>query len=172
MTDLIAETIDRRYRLPRKGRSWLLDKEVELRAPHQRSFGFSLDNQRNPPLAFFSGNPPEHIAKMCDAIVAVLDKDVLYFFIVEQKTMNSEEYIKQLTNGRLFCEWLLSLYRYHGYLSDQSVQFIGLLVWEPRKSPGKGTTSHRPYKPEKRQHFHRFFDLRNEPLIPLQKLIP
>lgn len=172
MTDFLEKTIAPRYRLERDGRDWILpDKAVRLRAPHRSSFGFSLDNQENPPLAFFSSNPPEHVAKMCDAIVALQDKNILYFFIVEQKTMNSGDYIKQLTNGKAFCEWLVSLYKYHGYLNVQRVEFIGLLVWEPRQMPSKGGTSHQQtYKPRNRSPFPRFFNLRNQDLILLQSL--
>ena len=172
LTDRLKETIALRYHLPREGPDWLLAKGIRLRSPHRHSLGFSLDNARKPPLAFFSGSPPPDLAKMCDAILALDDKEGLYLFIVEQKTADSGDYDKQLANGRLFCEWLISLYRQHGYCSKQQrIEFIGLLVWEPRPTPRKGSTSHQPYEPAKRTGFPRFFNLRNESLIQLRDLI-
>ena len=109
---------------------------------------------------------------MCDAILALDDKEVLYLFIIEQKTADAGEYDQQLANGRLFCEWLISLYRQHGYCRQQQrFEFIGLLVWEPRPTPRKGGTAHQPYESARRPLFARFFNLRNESLIHLRDLI-
>ena len=172
LTDILNETIALGYHLPRKNRDWLLDKGIRLRSPHRNAIGFSLDNAQKPPLAFFSGSPPPDLAKMCDAILALDYREVLYLFIVEQKTADSGDYAKQLANGRLFCEWLISLFRQHDYCSKQQrIEFIGLLVWEPRPTPRKGGTSHQPYEPEKRPGFPRFFNLPNESLIQLRDLI-
>lgn len=172
LTDRLKRTIAPRYYLPWDDRDWLLDKGIRLRSPHGNAIGFSLDNAREPPLAFFSNSPPRDVAKMCDAILALDYREVLYLFIIEQKTANSGDYDKQLANGRLFCEWLISLYRQHGYCSKQQrIEFIGLLVWEPRLTPRKGGTSHQPYEPAKRPGFPRFFNLPNESLIQLRDLI-
>ena len=172
LTDRLKETIAPRYHLPRENRDWLLDKGIRLRTPHRNAIGFSLDNAEEPPLAFFSGSPPPDLAKMCDAILALDDKEVLYLFIVEQKTADAGDYAKQLANGRLFCEWLISLYRQHGYCSrQQRIEFIGLLVWEPRPTPRKGGTAHQPYESARSPLFARFFNLRNESLIHLRDLI-
>ncbi len=174
ITDLLEETIDPRHHLSRQGRDWQLAKDIRVRAPHQRSFGFSLDRPGTRPMAFLIGNPPADIAKMCDAIIALFHREVLYFFVIEQKTMNRDDYFKQLVNGKLFCDWLVSLYNYHGYLREhrvRTIEFIALLVWEPRQSPRKGGTSPRSYQPEQRLPFLKFFDLPNETLIPLKDLI-
>lgn len=100
MIDIIEKTIAPKYRLSRKNRDWLLNNRVKLRAPNRHSFAFSLDNQSEIPFAFFNDSPPEHIAKMCDAIVAMNFKNELYLFIIEQKTKRSKQYEKQLANGR------------------------------------------------------------------------
>ena len=113
MIDIIEKTIALKYRLLRENRDWLLDNGVKLRAPNRHSFAFSLDNQDEPPFVFFNASPPEHIAKMCDAIVAMNFKNELYLFVIEQKTQYPKDYKKQLTNGWHFCNWLFSLYKEH-----------------------------------------------------------
>ena len=157
MINIIEKTIHPKYRLPRKKREWLLNNGVKFRAPNRHSFAFSLDNQSETPFAFFNDSPPEHIAKMCDAIVAMNFKNELYLFIIEQKTKRSKHYEKQLANSRHFCNWLFSLYKEHKYRSLDPV-YIGLLIWEPRsKSPRKGTTGHQNNNlPEKDLLFHLF----------------
>lgn len=170
MIDLLQNSIKQQYYLPRNGKDWELADSVKLRAPNHHSFGFSLDNQENPPLAFFSASPPTHIAKMCDAIIALLDKGILYFFIIEQKTSHEEDYRKQLANGKFFCEWLVSLYCHHGYCDPASVQYIGMLVWQPRPSPSKDGTRRRKPEPINFPLFgNQCFEERNNQMIKLAR---
>lgn len=162
MINIIEKTIAPRYHLPRKERDWLLNNRVKLRAPNRHSFAFSLDNQDEPPFAFFNASSPEHIAKMCGAIVAMNFKNELYLFVIEQKTKYTKQYEKQLANGRHFCNWLFSLYKEHKHCSNNPV-YIGLLIWKPRlKSPRKGTTAHQN-KNQRKSHplFDLFFEKRN-----------
>ncbi len=167
----IKDTIDSAYHLNRDGRAWLLEDDVKLRAPHQHCLGFSLDNHEKPPLAFFNTSPPEHIAKMCDAIVAIWHKQTLWLLIIEQKTAHKNGYKKQLTNGKLFCDWLVALYKEHGYWSSKPV-FIGMLIWQPRESPRKGTTSHRDEAQfRKSPPFDHFIELKNQTHIALDDLL-
>lgn len=171
MIDIIEKTIDEDYHLPRKNRDWLLANEVKLRAPDRNSLGFSLDNEDNSPFAFFKGNPPAHMAKMCDAVIAFSFERRLYLFIIEQKTSSPGEYKKQLANGRCFCDWLFSLYKEHEYCSEDPV-YIGLLIWKPRTSPPKGETSHKnKLAPVKHHRFEHFFDEKNNRNINLRKFI-
>ena len=115
----IEKTIHTDYHLKRENLSYLLiEDEVKLRAPSHYSFAFSLDKRKKgkpTPFPFFGHKPhrPEHIAKMCDAIVAMNFKNELCLFIIEQKTQHSGEYKKQLSNGKHFCNWLFSLYKEH-----------------------------------------------------------
>lgn len=170
----LEKTIHSRYRLTRKDRYWLLNEGVRLRAPNRHAFGFSLDRQDLKPFAFFSDTPPEHVAKMCDAIIALSHEDNLYLFIIEQKTANPDAYKKQLTNGKLFCDWLCALFRKHGYLGAEPT-FIGLLVWQPRPSPSKGTTTHDDDKVGELDmtdlSVHRGFQAKNQQDIRLKTLI-
>ena len=168
--DIIEKTIHKDYWLNRQDRDWLLDNNVKLRAPNRHSVGFSLDNGKNLPLAFFGGDPPEHIAKMCDAIVALLYDNKLYLFIVEQKTANSGQYRRQLANGKLFCDWLFSLYKQHGYCDDEPV-YVGLFIWKPRRTPAKQGTFHPPVKSEKHELFACFFEEQNKLDIYLDALV-
>ncbi len=79
---------------------------------------------------------------MCDALIAVRHVDALYLFAVEVKTANKNGHNRQLANGKHFWSWLEALYREHGYLNE-TVQHVGLLIWQPRaKSIRKGTTTH------------------------------
>lgn len=93
------------------------------------------------PFNFFGGSPPEHVAKMCDAIIALSYKGGLYIFLVEQKTSQEGDYIKQLENGKYFCDWLLVLLRKHGHYKDQDPVFIGLLCMRQELFfPSRGIT--------------------------------
>ena len=78
---------------------------------------------------------------MCDAIIAQSYEERLYMFVIEQKTGDPDYFKKQVINGKLFCDWLCALYRSHGYMDDNPI-FIALLIWEPRLSQNKGTTTH------------------------------
>ncbi|MCY3985422.1 MAG: hypothetical protein OXF23_00025 [Candidatus Dadabacteria bacterium] len=169
--DLIKRTIKKDYHLQRQSKNWFLANDVKLRAPGKDSLGFSLDNAQKPPFAFFEGDLPEHMAKMCDAIIALSFRQHLYLFIIEQKTSSPGEYKKQTSNGKYFCEWLFSLYKEHGHCFDEPI-YIGLLIWEPRESPPKGKTSHRS-KPVPGMHhnFEYFFEEKNNQRICLQKFI-
>lgn len=171
MIDIIEKTIHEDYYLSKKNRDWLLDNNVKLRAPDRNSLGFSLDNEQRPPFVFFKGDLPAHMAKMCDAIIALYFKRRLYLFIIEQKTANSGQYKKQLANGRCFCDWLFSLYKEHEYCSDDPV-YIGLLIWHPRTSSRKGKTAHKSTpRPKTHHRFKHFFEEKNNRNIYLQKFI-
>lgn len=170
MIDAIEKTINQHYYLPREGRDWFLSDDVKLRTPGRNSLGFSLDDERKPPFVFFGGSPPAHMAKMCDAIVALSFEQRIYLFIIEQKTSSPGDYKKQTANGKYFCEWLFSLYKEHGHCSADPV-YIGLLVRKPRAVPRKGETSHS--NPVRRTHhrFEHFFEEKNTRNIYLQKFI-
>ena len=171
MIDTIGRTIRGDYQLPRKKNYWLLKDDVKLRIPGELSVGFSLDNEKKPPFAFFKDDPPLHMVKMCDAIIALSLGQKLYLFIVEQKTSSPGEYEKQLANGRYFCEWLFSLYKEHEYCSDDPI-YIELLIWQPRTVPPKGETSHKNEPTSvKHHHFEHFFEKRNNRDICLQDFI-
>ena len=171
MIDTIGGTIRGNYQLQGRNNRWLLKDNVRLFAPGTLSLGFSLDNKERPPFAFFKNDPPRHMAKMCDAIIVLSFEQRLYLFIVEQKTSDPDEYEKQLTNGRCFCDWLFSLYKEHGYCSDDPV-YIGLLIWQPRPSPGKGKTSHGSEPvPGTHHRFEHFFEEKNKRDIDLKKFV-
>ncbi len=170
--DALKKAVDSQYHLPRVKRDWYLPNNVRIRAPNSTAIGFSLDNESNPPFAFLGNNPPEHIAKMCDAMVAIIHKQKAYLFIIEQKTSTKGDYKKQIANGKMFCEWLIRLCHYHEIIPDDTINYIALLVWEPRPTPSKGLTSHRePKQALSHPLFHRVIDKKNKKLVQLQSLV-
>ena len=170
--DTLKKVIDSQYRLPRQNGDWCLSNNVRIRPPNSNTIGFSLDNQTNPPFPFMSNRSPKHIAKMCDAMIAVIHKKQAYLFVIEQKTSNKGDYKRQIANGKFFCDWLISLCRYHGYIPNESIKYIALLVWEPRPTPPKGLTSHtKPTQALSHPLFNRVVDERNNPLVQLQSLL-
>ncbi len=176
MIEEIKNTIREKYHLKRDHRNWKLNENpvVTIRAPDRHSIGFSLDNKKFPPFAFFSDAPPEHLAKMCDAIIALEYQKKLYLFVVEQKTAHKGDSQKQLANGKYFCDWLMSLYCEHGYLTTEPI-LIGLLIWQPReKSVSKGPSTHRgnqSFRETDLKPFNRCFEVPNTRDIVLIEII-
>ena len=116
---------------------------------------------------------PSTLPKCAMPFIALSHEENLYLFIIEQKTANPDAYKKQLTNGKLFCDWLCALFREHGYLDDDPT-FIGLLVWQPRPSPSKGTTTHDDRVEELDMtdlSVHQGFQAKNQQDIRLKTLI-
>ena len=172
LINTISNTIRGRYRLQYGRESWPLADGVRIYASEENTFGFSLDNPQNHPFAFLSNTPPEHIAKMCDAIIVQLNDDTLYFFVIEQKTGYEGDYEKQLANGKFFCEWLVSLLTYHEYLSDIRVEYIGLLVWKPRQSSTREGTLRESIRVEYHPLFPLCYSIENRIDFSLEELMP
>lgn len=177
VVELFQKCIDGEFRLKdRKNGNWLLHEdncEIELKAPSECSFGFSLDKTVPlSPFNFFSASPPAGIIKMCDAMIVLSHKSKSYIFIIEQKTSRKDGYTTQLVNGKYFCDWLLTLLKEHNHYNSNPV-FIGLLCWRPReKSPYKGTTRHgEDVRKKRRQLFDRFYEIENREKIRLGELI-
>ncbi|NKC13561.1 MAG: hypothetical protein GKR94_15620 [Gammaproteobacteria bacterium] len=175
--DIIRDTIGSRYHLLRNDRDWIVQNEarVEIRSPHKHSMAFCLKHAKEEKgLAFFSASPPKHLAKMCDALIAVSHANTLYLFAIEVKTAHKDDYKKQLANGKYFWDWLIALFREHGYLNE-TVQHIGLLIWWPReKSVRKGTTTHagsRLKKVTSKSLFDLKFEARNIGRIQLLEML-
>lgn len=147
ITDLLKKTIDEHYKLDRDGNSWLLDdgpelnKPIKIRCLKESSFAFTLD--KNPrPLVFFASSPPKYVARMCDAFLVYQHEGKYCFFVIEVKTSRKDGHEKQIRNGKFFCDWLMQLYRHHGYIDTEPV-FISALIWFPRLSPPRQGTAHR-----------------------------
>ena len=137
--EMLEQTINDDLKLKRDDRDWLIpdtNTNIRARSPHRHSMGFSLDvpGSKQKPLAFFSARPPEGLAKMCDALIAVAYRNKLYLFAIEAKSANRGNYCKQLTNGRHFWHWLIALYKEHGYLPLKSEPlYIAVLIWKLRE---------------------------------------
>ena len=126
MNDIIKElknTIDEKLhlQLEQNQQGWLIpdnNTNIQVRALHEHSIGFSLDvsDSQQKPLAFFSDSPPQDLAKMCDALIAIVDESELYLFVIEIKSAHKGDYRKQIANGWYFWRWLIALCKEHGYL--------------------------------------------------------
>lgn len=167
-----------KYRLrPVKG-GWRIKDQfttaVKLVASPENSFGFSLDKDdpKNRPFRFFTNSPPRGVARMCDAIVALHYGGKLYFFIIEQKTAHEGDFENQLANGKFFCEWLVNVLGHYDHCNPATVEYIGLLVWEPYPMPSKQTTSPPAVSQIRHPLFgERCFEAANETSIPLERYI-
>jgi len=175
ISKLFCKTIRKNYKLKRRNKDWLCQNGelIKLRSPGNKSFGFSLDNSTKPLFCFISSNPPQHINKMCDAIICLSYKDKDYLFIIEKKTGNKYNYELQLINGKLFCDWILTLFKQHNHYTDtKSINYIALLVWKPREVPNRGTTAHNQDRSGTPQslagHFNRFEEIKNQSEIYLK----
>ena len=186
MNNIIAvleKTIADELKLKRDDRDWLIpdtNTNIRARSPHRHSMGFSLDipAPKQKPLAFFSSSPPQGLAKICDALIAVAYRNKLYLFAIEVKSKNKDDNRRQLANGRHFWCWLIALCKEHGYLLSQSEPlYIAVLVWNPReKHVRKGATAHpgnsgiKAAKP-KEKGFDARFEIQNHSPFRLDDLI-
>ena len=176
---ILEQTIDRKLKLKRDNRDWLIpNTNIQVRSPHRHSMGFSLDipDLKQRPLAFFSSSPSQYLAKICDALIAVVDQNKLYLFAVEIKSGNKDDYCKQLTNGRHFWHWLIALCKEHGYLLPQAEPlYIAVLIWRPReKQVRKGATTHTKnhgIESATQEGFTARFEIRNRSSFRLYDLI-
>ena len=178
---ILEQTIDDELKLKRDNRDWLIpdtNTNIRARSPHRHSTGFFLDvpDSKQKPLAFFSNSPPQGLAKMCDALIAVVDQKKLYLFAIEIKSGNKDDYRKQLANGRHFWRWLIALCKEYGYLPLKSEPlYVAILIWQPReKQVRKGATAHRGnsgIKIFKQKNFTTGFEIQNHNLIILHELI-
>lgn len=149
--DTIKKVIHSRYHLNRnKNNDWILEEssqKIKIETPNEYSIAFSLDHKNHKPFAFFSDTPPADFAKICDAILFCFHKNKAYLFLIEVKTKNEGDYEKQLINGKLFCDWLITLYAQYKSTNPEMIVF-SLLIWKPessnqqRRSSHKGTTTH------------------------------
>ena len=176
---ILEQTIDRKLKLRRDNRDWLIpDTNIRARSPHRHSIGFFLDvpDSKQKPLAFISSSPPQGLAKICDALIAVVDQSKLYLFAIEIKSGSKNGNRKQLANGRHFWCWLIALYKEHGYLPlKPEPLYIAVLIWKPReKQVRKGATAHRGnsgIKAATQKGFDARFEIQNHNLIILRELI-
>ncbi|MBC6427994.1 MAG: hypothetical protein GDA55_02005 [Cellvibrionales bacterium] len=177
LAELLQQTIDPAYQLERKDRIWTLHehgKTVEIRLANRHSFAFSLDRANPKPFAFFSGSPPHGVNKMCDAILACHHRGDCYLFSIEMKTKHKDSYKHQLENGRLFCDWLIQLYRCHGHLEEKPIS-IGLLIWFPRPGSEKQGTVHRKTsgitKSQDQRNFDHVLEIANRSSMHIHDLV-
>ena len=180
--DTIQRAVRGQYHLQKCKRKWIFKedtgvprKTVHIHVSIEDSIAFSLDREPKP-FAFFSDQAPPGFAKMCDAILFYFCENKTYLFVIEVKTGNKGDCENQLINGKLFCDWLISLYIQHKS-SNPCVSVVPLLIWEPRQnSDRKGTTTHHGNGDGiQEKSFGRFdergFEIRNRNTVPISDLI-
>lgn len=149
MSDLecFKSSIDQSFHLKNIGCVWQVkegETTIKFRASKD-SFGFSLDKGAvKNRFGFFpkaDEDRLEHIAKICDGIIISQYKQGICIFLIELKSNYSGDYKKQLTNGYLFCQWLLALLKEYEYF-EEKVKFVGLLHKSIRSN--KQTSRHQP----------------------------
>lgn len=161
MNDLkcFKSSIDKRFHLKNIGCVWQINEgetTVQFRASND-SFGFSLDKGGvEDRFGFFSKSNEdrlEDIAKICDGIIISKYNQGIYIFLIELKSNYSGHYKKQLTNGYLFCQWLLALLKEYEYFTEQ-VTFVGLLHKSMKSN--KQTSRHNQQPMNKTPYFSIF----------------
>lgn len=86
------------------------------------------------------------ITKKNDAIVLVCDGSKLYAFMIEMKTSDKGDYLRQIQAGKCFLEFVVALLKLHEKLDTKLVvNYYGLLC-RSRTAPNKGTTKHSEIK--------------------------
>ncbi len=145
---LMEQCINTQFILKNTGREYQFDasdgngQKTYIQMPNCKSVAFQLDT---PACAFpfLHKSPPKGIAKMCDAIIMASYREKNYIVCVELKTNNKGQYNKQLTNGKLFCDYMLALLKEHEHFDNCFFpSYIALFIWYPRKHPERQTTTH------------------------------
>lgn len=134
---LFEQTLNRPLSLKREGKNYSLTENninYVFRSPSNKSFAFRIEK-----IKIFSDNPPQDVAKMCDAVFITKYEDKNYIIAVEVKTKHKGDYKKQIRNAQYFCHWIIQLLKESNHYNKEH-QFIGLLVWQvnpsqPRKNP-------------------------------------
>jgi len=121
---------------------------VELKIKKSmRCFGFSIDKPRkigegDPIFPFF--NPEQKgICSKNDAILIIQKKQKIYVFLIELKSKNPGEYLKQLKAAQTFVQFIFARIELYELCKHplNNVEFRGIL-FSCRRTPNEGTTKH------------------------------
>ena len=143
----LNKSIHTRFHL-KGNESWKIKgaEETMFFSPKENSSGFSFDKEEKGSLWIFADFPPEYIAKMCDGIIAFACKDRAYIALIELKSTIKKNAEKQILNAMYTCRFLVGLLKAHGHTQIEPV-FFGLIVYQKRRAPDKGTTTHTKKQP-------------------------
>lgn len=172
MVSVFDKAIHNNYRLQPKKKRFIFERDVEVHPGGLETYGFKLDKQGDSrPFPFFKDSPPLHVAKMCDGIFVFADGPKLFCALIEQKGQDEKEFERQLANGKLFCQWLVSIFQQHKHIPPAAVTYVGVLVWEPTPFEQKDLTAYTKPKALPHDLFHKFFKIENEKVLYLVDLI-
>lgn len=104
-------------------------------------FGFSIDKDKeskNDPIYPFFNPQCEGICSKNDAILFLATSNKVYVLLIEMKSQNTGNYLKQLKAAKIFVEFVLQRIQLVNTVNPE-VEFRGLL-FSCRRIPNEGTT--------------------------------
>ncbi len=133
LAELFKASIAKDHQLCSKNKSYTLEEngvpyQFKTSSEHTAGFRIEINN-----LKLFGNRPSKDVAKMCDALFVVNDKQKDFIIAVEIKTKHKRKYKKQLRNGCRFFQWLVQLFQDCDHYSGNPL-YLGLLVWFPNPS--------------------------------------
>ncbi|MBE0471664.1 MAG: hypothetical protein IBX55_19410 [Methyloprofundus sp.] len=148
MTELqiLDQVIERCFHLSLAGGKCVLSEanadcnrvEIEISS---KAFAFSLDGQGHLIKPFNSSEAG--INKKNDGVLCFLHKQKFYVFLLELKSGNKGQYLKQLKSGKNFVEYLIQQINLF-YPVNIQPEYRGVLFRLEKRSPQKQTTRKTP----------------------------
>lgn len=113
-----------------------------------QSFALSLDNGKK----VFSCFDPTvaGISKVNDGVIFFKKEDKFIVLLIELKSKNSGEYLKQLKSGRNFISYVINQINLNYPIDIQNIEYYGVLFDLGRQSASKNTTKRTALKFENR----------------------
>lgn len=157
LLDLLPDLIDQDFHLPinRDGTLHITEEKqdatcrwVDIKLKHSvPCFCFSIDKARksgegDPIFPFF--NPTiSGISSKNDAIVICQKKQKLYVLLIELKSKNPGDYLKQLKAAQIFVQFIFARIELYNLCKQnlKELEFRGIL-FSCRRTPNEGTTRH------------------------------
>lgn len=155
MTELqiLDQVIERSFHLPLAGGKLSLTetsadcKRVEIQISN-KAFAFTLDGQGHLIKPFNASEAG--INKKNDGVLCFCYKQKFYVFLLELKSGNKSQYLKQLKSGRNFVEYLIRQINLF-YPVNIQPEYRGILFRLDKRSPQKQTTRKTPPNFENRK---------------------
>lgn len=133
--------------------------------PNQDFFAFKLDHakQTKSPYWLFSDCSPTGVAKMCDGIVVFRNQGNIYIALIELKGTRKDNADRQLSNGKITCEFLIQLFKEY-YPETITPKYGAFILYKPRKSPDKPNMTYANKHPVSQLKSHcPLFKIKNPP---------
>lgn len=112
------------------------------------SFALSLDNGKRVFSCF--DTTISDITKVNDGVIFFKKEDKFVVLLIELKSKNSGDYLKQLKSGRNFISYLINQINLNYPIEIQNIEYRGVLFDLGKQSASKNTTKRTPLKFENR----------------------